>query len=97
MESMSAASQQTSLFLDIPDVVAMVDGTKIETKSPQDLVQQNRDYNGWTKSVNRNMVLVWDPFGKIVDAAINLPGCFHDSRSAWWCKLYQHFESLPDP
>ena len=47
--------------------------------------------------MNCNIILVWDPFGKIVDASINLPGSFHDSRAAWWCKLYKHFEDLPDP
>ena len=46
--------------------------------------------------MNRNVVLVWDVFGKIVDAAINAPGTFHDSRSAWWCKIFDHCRDLPD-
>ena len=96
-EKLQLSAAKTASFLDIPGVVAMVDGTKVETKAPGEYLEQNRDYNGWTKDVNRNMVLVWDPFGKIVDAAINLPGSFHDSKSAWWCHLYQHFEALPAP
>ncbi len=75
----------------------MIDGTKVETKTPGDHVLQNRDYNGWTKDLNRNMVLVWDPFGMIIDAAFNLPGNFHDSKPVWWCKIYKHLEALPSP
>ena len=96
-EKLQLAAAQTASFLDIPGVIAMVDGTKVETKAPSEYMEQNRDYNGWTKDVNQNMVLVWDPFGKIVDAAINLPGNFHYSRSPWWCNLYKHFEALPAP
>lgn len=97
IDKLKESAEKTASFLDIPSVVAMVDGTKVETKAPGEYLLQNRDYNGWTKDVNRNMVLVWDPFGKIVDCAINLPGNFHDSKSAWWCHLYKHFEDLPAP
>ena len=97
IDNLRQAAERTASFLDIPGVVAMIDGTKIETKAPSDHVLQNRDYNGWTKDVNRNMVLAWDPFGKIIDAAINLPGNFHDSKAAWWCNIYKHLEVLPPP
>ena len=85
-EHLSRCAERTKFFLDISGVVAMVDGDKLGSKSPSDHLLQNRDYNGWTKDVNRNVVLVWDVFGKIVDAAVNAPGTFHDSRSASWCK-----------
>ncbi len=90
VENFHQVAERTAAFLDIPDVVAIIDGTKVQTKAPGDHVLQNRDYNGWTKNGNRNMVLVWDPFGKIADAAINLPGNFHNSKSAWWCNIYKH-------
>ena len=95
-ENLRRCAERTMLFLDIPGVVAMVDGDKLGSKSPSDHLLQNRDYNGWTKDVNRDLVLVWDVFGKIVDAGINAPGAFHDSRSAWWCKIYDHCKELPD-
>jgi hypothetical protein len=41
--------------------------------------------------------LVWDPFAKIVDAGINLPGNFHDSKGSMYANLYWHIESLKDP
>ena len=31
----------------------------------------------------------------IVDAAVNLPGSFHDSGSAMWCNIYSHITKLP--
>ena len=63
----------TSQFLDIEGVVAMVYGNKLVSFEPANNILQNRDYNGWTKDVNRNLILVWDPFGKIIDAGVNLP------------------------
>jgi hypothetical protein len=96
-EHLRRCAERTKLFLDIPGVVAMVDGDKLGSKSPTEHLLQNRDYNGWTKDVNRNLVvLVWDVFGKIIDAAVNALGAFHDSRSAWWCKIYDHCKELPD-
>ena len=76
------AADLTSKFLDIPNVIGMIDGIKVSTQSPSNPVLQNRDYNGWTKEVTRNLIFLWDPNGMIVDAALNLPGSFHDSRSA---------------
>ena len=66
------------------------------TLNPPNSLDQNRDYNGWHSTVNRNLVLVWDPQGKIVDAAVNLPGNFHDSKSTLWCRIYNHIMDLPD-
>ena len=74
----------------------MVYGDKLVTQSPPDHLLQNRDYNGWTKDVKRNLVLVWDPFGRIVDAAANMPGCFHDSKSTKWGNIYDHVRRIPD-
>ena len=96
IRGMKEAAKRTAQFLDIPNVVAMIDGNKLESFNPQDYLDQNRDWNGWTRDANRNLVLVWDPFGKIVDAAVNTPGNFHDSRAALWCNIYDHITSLPE-
>ena len=46
--------------------------------------------------IGRNLVLLWDPNGKIIDAGVNLPGNFHDSKSTLWCHIYDHISDLPD-
>ena len=73
MEKMAA---RTAMFLDIPGVVGMIDGRKMSSLYPEEFLEQNRDYNGWTKEVNRNVVLLWDPYRKIVDAVVNSPRNF---------------------
>ena len=96
LDNMKKCAECTQLFLDILGVVAMVDGDKLQSKQPANYLEQNRDYNGWTHDVNRNVVLVWDTFGKTVDCVVNAPGSFHDSTSSWWGGIYDHFENLPD-
>ena len=96
-EGMERAAARTQDFLDIPNVIGMIDGDKIRGKEPMDIDEQNRDYNGWTKDVNRNLVLVWDPFGKVVDCGVNAPGCFHHSKITRWCNVYAHIVALPAP
>ena len=46
-------------------------------------------------TVNRNMLLVWDPRGKVVSAVSNLPWNFHDSKSTLWCYAHDHTITLP--
>ena len=82
IEHCSRVAERTKGFLDIEGVIGMIDGKKLRTLQPENELEQNRDYNGWTGDVNRNLVLVWDTYGKIVDAAVNVPGSFHDSKSA---------------
>ena len=94
--NMEKMADRTSSFLDIPGVVGMIDGRKMKSLHPENFLEQNRDYNGWTKEVNRNVVLLWDPNGKIVDAVVNTPGNFHDSKSALWGNIYEHIIALPD-
>ena len=31
-----------------------------------------------------------------MDAGVNLPGNFHDSKSTLWCNIYDHIMALPD-
>ena len=74
----------------------MIDGKKLRTLQPKNELEQNRDYNGWTRDINRNLVLIWDTYGKIVDAAVNAPGSFHDSKSTLLCHIYNHIQKIPD-
>ena len=62
----------------------------------QDAMSQNSDYNGQTSDMYQGTVLLWDPFGKIVNAAINMPGSFHDSKQHFM-QLCTHIADLPDP
>ena len=95
VENMEKMAARTAVFLDIPGVVGMIDGRKMPSLHPADFYEQNRDYNGRTKEVNRNVVLLWDPYGKIVDAVINCPGNFHDSKSTLWGRIYDHIVAIP--
>ena len=96
-ENLESCATLTRNFLDLPNVVGMIDGKKLTSLHPKDEMEQNRDWNGWTNDVHRSMVLIWDPKGKIIDAAINLPGNFHDSKASMYGHLYDHIEKLPDP
>jgi len=73
----------------------MINGKKLESFHLSNL-EQNCDCNGWHSTVNQNMVLLWDPCGKIVDAGNNLPGNFHDSKATLWCHIYDHIAALPE-
>ena len=94
--SLKLAAERTATFLDITGVVGMLDGLKVTSLNPSNPKEQNRDYNGWTGDTNRNLLLLWDPFGKIVDVVVNLLGSYHDSRAASWGNVYTHISSLPD-
>ena len=95
-ENLTKMAERTAGFLDIPGVVGMIDGRKMTSMHPEGFLEQNRDYNGWTKEVNRNVVLLWDPCGKVVDAVVNTPGNFHDSKSTLWGNIYDHIVALPE-
>ena len=59
-----------------------------------DFLEQNQYCNGWTKGVNRNVVLLWNSCGKIVDAIVNYPGNFHNSKSSLWGNIYNHMIAI---
>ena len=82
------------MFLDIEGVVAMIDGKTCVSLNSAICAEQNRDYNGWTSNVNRNLVLLWDLYGKIIDAVVNTPSNRRDSKSSIWCDIYEHLEKL---
>ena len=87
-DSLLRATEETTYFVDCANVIAMLDGDKIKGRQPQETQLQNRDCDGWTKEVHRNYLLLWYAFGKIVDAGVNAPGNYHDSRTATWCGIY---------
>ena len=93
--NMRRCAECTLRFMDCLNVIAMMDGDKLVSKNPDKSILQSRDCNGWTKDTNRNAVLVWDPFGKIVDAVVNAPGNYHDSRSTKWGNIYDHCIKIP--
>mmetsp|Transcript_2786 Transcript_2786/g.8191 ORF Transcript_2786/g.8191 Transcript_2786/m.8191 type:complete len:406 (+) Transcript_2786:189-1406(+) len=95
--NMQRCAQRTSDFDLVPNVVAMGDGIKTRSKNDEDAVKQNADYTGWKEDVFRDCVFITDPFGKIVDAAVNYPGSFHDSKKALWSKIYDHIKEVPHP
>jgi len=74
----------------------MLDGKKLTTLQPADALDQNAYYNGWTVDINRNLVLIWDPYGKIICTAVNTPWSFHDFKSTLWCDMYNHILKIPD-
>ena len=74
----------------------MLDGDKLRSKQPGNFYDQNRDYNGWTKECNRNLMVLWDTFGKIVDVVVNAPGSYHDSNTCYLGQVYKHLQDLPD-
>eukprot|EP00978_Attheya_sp_CCMP212_P010786 scaffold26270_cov60-Attheya_sp.AAC.2 len=84
LENLKACTEGAKAFLDIPGGVAFLDGDKIQSRNPLDHIDQNRDYNGWKHDVYRNFLLLWNTYGKIVDAVVNTPGNFHDSKNALW-------------
>ena len=46
--------------------------------------------------MTRNIVLLWNPDGLIVDAAVNYPGNFHDSKLSLWAKIHDQIVDMPD-
>jgi len=75
-----------------------MDGTRIDYPStPSDPTQNERTYSGEKRKHRKKMVFVVDPFGKIVEAVWNVNGDTHDSRAAWYGRLYTKINNLPAP
>ena len=88
---------RSAMFTAVPGVVAMLDGLRITTDNSPDTVLQNADYSGYGHDCFRNNVLLWDTFGKICDCSLNAPGNFHDSKNAFYGRIYRHIRKLPEP
>ena len=70
---------------------------KVQTKNDPDPVAQNRDFTLWKEDTYWDCVFTTDPYGRIVDAAVNYPGNFHDSKKALWSHMYEHILAIPPP
>lgn len=97
LENMMHCAERTSDFDLVPNIVALVDGMKVRTKNDPDPIAQNRDFTLWKEDTFRDCVFITDPYGRIVDAAVNYPGNFHDSKKALWSHMYEHILALPAP
>ena len=95
IEYLQRCANRTRSFTEVENIVFTVDGFKLRTKNDENPRLQNRDYSGWYHDVFRCMVCVYDPFGKIIDAAVNMPGNFHDSMSSVQGHIYEHISRLP--
>ena len=76
------------------DVWCTMDGLKLHLEQSGDHIIQNMFYNGWTHDHYVSCILVFCPDGTIPIAAINYPGCLHDSQIAEWGKVYEKLESV---
>ena len=72
-----------------------LDGYKLDTQENSNKEKQNLDYSFWTHSNYRNLVMMWNTLGQIVDCCVNAPGTFHDSKITRWVNIYFHIEKLP--
>ena len=77
-------------------VAFAADGCKLEVEKSGIDVIQNMFYNGWTHGHYISNVFVFAPDGKIVIAAINAPGTFHDSQLCDYGLVYNKLQLLYD-
>ena len=94
-ENMKSCAHLTRHFKDMLNVVAFVDGMKLDSFHSSDVYQQNNDYNSWGSDCFRKCILIWDPRGKVVACHVNHPGSMHDSRSSKNGGIYDIIERLP--
>ena len=66
---------------ELPNVFGFVDGLWLPVPNDQDESIQNAFYNGWKTTPSISNVLCFSPEGKIIYAAYNMPGSWHD----WTC------------
>jgi len=63
----------------IRNCIGFVDGVSIAVQCSSEVEAQNKDYNGYKHDTNVNNVLAFAPTGKVIYAALNYPGSWHDS------------------
>ncbi|KAF9484657.1 hypothetical protein BDN70DRAFT_825117 [Pholiota conissans] len=59
-----------------------IDGLNLPTQTSNDPDIENATYNGWLSEHFISSVIVFSPEGLILDANVNAPGSWHDSRVA---------------
>lgn len=67
---------------ELPDVFGFVDGLWLPIPNDRDEAKQNAYYNGWKSAPSISNVLCFSPEGKIIYAAYNMPGSWHDLTCA---------------
>jgi DDE superfamily endonuclease len=66
----------------VNNVIGFVDGVSLQVQCSDDMLQQNAAYNGYSHDTTITNVFAFSPFGKIIYAAYNYPGSWHDSTVA---------------
>jgi len=64
----------------VDNIIGFVDGVSIPVQCSDDASMQNAAYNGYHHDTACNNVFAFAPTGKIIFAAINYPGSWHDSQ-----------------
>ena len=64
---------------DVDNVAIFIDGSALSIQCSEEPDEQMANYNGHTKDTMCNNVLAFAPTGKVVHAAMNYPGSWHDS------------------
>ena len=78
------------------DVWMTMDGLKGFLEQSPKTVIQNQFHNGWKHDHYVTNFLGFCPAGTIVVAAMNVPGCIHDSMVANWGEKYDKLEEVYD-
>jgi len=74
----------------------VMDGLRLSMKKPGVGDIQSKFYTGWKRDHTINNVFVFCPGGTIVAAAINAPGCVHDSNLAFMGRVYDKLQAQHD-
>jgi len=75
-------------FPTLDGVWFVMDGLRLSLQKPNVGEIQSKFYTGWKKDHTVNNVFVFCPGGTIIAAAINAPGCVHDSNLAFMGRVY---------
>ena len=77
-------------------VGATLDGMKMNIESSPHGMVQSMFYNGWMHGHYVTNVFVFGPDGTIIMAAMNAPGCLHDSTITTRARLYEKMQAVFD-
>jgi DDE superfamily endonuclease len=75
-------------------VFCVGDGLKLPIQCPNDVLIQNRFYNGWAKGHYISNLLIFGIDGKIIHCVLNAPGSVHDSTLAEWGGFYESMQNI---
>ena len=66
----------------VRNCIGFVDGVSVPVQCSSEVEAQNKQYNGYRHDTHVNNVLAFAPTGKVIYAALNFPGSWHDSTVA---------------